>query len=85
MNISEHRHDQAVLSGVLLTQNYAKVYHMPEIVEPSQNYNNSVIYAKRIRDKEKEKLNLKVKNKIKNHIGVRLLKMVRLFRKKLNS
>ncbi|MCE5332128.1 MAG: hypothetical protein LLF95_08295 [Bacteroidales bacterium] len=80
----EHRHDQAVLSGILLTQNYAKVYHMPEIVEPSQNYNNSVVYAKRIRDNEKEKLIVKVKNKIKNHISVRFLKRIRLFRKKLN-
>lgn len=80
----EHRHDQAVLTGVLLTQNYAIVYHMPEIVEPTQYNNNSVVYAKRIRDKEKEKLIIILKNKIKNHLSFSFLNKIRSIKKKLN-
>jgi len=80
----EHRHDQAVLSGVLLTQNYAKVYFMPEIVEPYEHNNDSVVKAMRIRDEIKEPFAGKVKRKIKHVIGQRRINKIRsrLFNKK---
>jgi hypothetical protein len=61
----EHRHDQAILSGILLTQKYAKTYFMPEIVEPFLNHQDSVVQALRIRDPYKEPIFKKLKKKTK--------------------
>jgi len=46
----EHRHDQAILTALLLTCSYANIFFAKETIEPSQNYTRPFITALRRRD-----------------------------------